>query len=147
MQVITAKTGQLLRDYIKTIPLTERISVFPEAGLDANEQAAFLKENQDKYDTIFTLSPFIISDSKNIVILGYQEDFKPRFGESVNDITMKIWRDVTIGDLANEQLKAYELSEIDENTVKDIHQNLGDSIEKILLLQNIREKTKGIKCK
>jgi hypothetical protein len=34
-------SGKELRDYIKTININERISIFPETGMDANEQAAF----------------------------------------------------------------------------------------------------------
>jgi len=133
MEIITATTGKLLREHIKGIRVTNRIAIFPESGLDANEQAAFVKENIRDYDVVFTLSPFIISDAPSLTVLGEVET-KPKFGDSVNSVVMHLWRSQTIGDLALEKIDELRTHPVTDELIENIYKEVGDSIERVFLL-------------
>lgn len=146
MKVITATNGKVLRDYANDFLLkkatTERVAVFPEAGLDANEQAAFVLENNNKYDVVFTLSPFIISDAKNLTVLG-ELDSKPKFGDSVNKVTMNLWRRETVGDIAKQKVEDFRTMQPSDDLISDIYNELGDSVERVLLINVVMDGIDG----
>lgn len=146
MKVITATSGKVLRDYANDFLLkkatNERVAVFPEAGLDANEQAAFVLENKDKFDVVITLSPFIISDSKNLTVLG-ELGSKPKFGDSVNKVTMNLWRRETVGDIAKQKVEEFRSMQPSDDLIGDIYNELGDSVERVLLINVVMDGIEG----
>jgi hypothetical protein len=89
-----------------------------------------------KYDITYTLSPFIISDAKNLTILGNIEE-KPNFGDSINKITMRLWRNQTIGDLALDKIEELRSITPSDELIKTIYKEVGDSVERVLFIQTI----------
>ncbi|PJK13484.1 ABC transporter [Lysobacteraceae bacterium NML120232] len=103
---------------------------------------------------ITTHTPFLISDSKPDKVLVFSKDQqtgtvsvnRPDYntlGASINKITMKTFgKRETIGGYAQELLESlrmrFEQGEKNkEDLVNEIHQKLGDSVEKILLINTI----------
>lgn len=99
-------------------------------------------------------SPFIVSDSHEKNVLVFKKNDQTRiasvnrpgfntFGASVNQITIDIFeRADTIGDLANSEITAYENrfkeGENPDTLIKEINFNLGDSVEKTILINRIK---------
>jgi len=99
-------------------------------------------------------SPFIISDCHEENVLVFKKQDKSNnviadrpgfntFGASVNEITIEIFeRSDTIGDLANGEIQTYlqrfENGEDSTTLIKELNRNLGDSVEKTILINKIR---------
>jgi hypothetical protein len=66
--------------------------IFPEHGLDQAEQGSFISDNISTTKTIVTLSPIIICDSKNVVVLQEDNTLAPRrfFGDSCNRVLLQL---------------------------------------------------------
>jgi len=146
MKVITAISGKNLREYAdnRDAHPDSRVAIFPECSLDPNEQAAWLLENQDRFDEVITFSPFIISDATRdeLVILDGEDDYFHHQGDSVNKITMCLHgRRETVGDRVTNYFKNIHEewynggSNIDELMKKA--DKMGDSVEKILLIKTL----------
>ena len=140
MRVVTAKSWQALRDFAKTITGNRRISIFPEHGLSPNEQAAFLKQNEGRFTSVITFSPFIVSDAKDLHILD--SDTEVKMGSSINKVTLTLWRRETIGDLAKDKLTRLRaksqnatVQELD-GIIKESYE-LGDSVERVLFIRTM----------
>jgi restriction system-associated AAA family ATPase len=104
---------------------------------------------------ITTHSPFLISDSKPEKVLVFKKDKKTRdvsisnppfntLGASINKITMSNIFDKreTIGGYAQSELDKLRVrfeqgNENPDKLIDDIHQRLGDSVEKVLLIKAI----------
>ena len=100
---------------------------------------------------ITTHSPFLISDSKPDRVLEFEKkDGKVHvkhpeyntFGASINQITMSTFhKHETIGDVANQKIedlrRRFEQGEDTDAILKQLHELLGDSIEKIMLIKTI----------
>jgi hypothetical protein len=126
--VITATSGKALREFIASY--TGDAVVFPEMSLDANEQAAYIKDNPH-VNTIITLSPWIVSEATNLQVID-----KPahgvRFGDSVNKVSMNLWRKYTIGDTA--------LIFLDTCVDADEPYKIGDSVERVFKIKELLDK-------
>jgi len=155
MFVITAHDGKLLREFADTMKGKDDIAVFPEAGLSPNEQAAFIKDNAGKFKTVITFSPFIISDADKVDVIdaagGPSSDLK---AASANKITMKLWRKETISDIAMDNLKGYyeQIRQAEtlaslEDLDNSIYNTLGDSVERVLLLNSLYSREDELKKK
>jgi len=148
MKVVTAKSGKVLREYAASKTNVDRVVIFPENGLDPNEEAAFITENAGKFDEIITFSPFILSDMlpENIVVLDFDgtelyDDTIYRQGCSVNWITMTLWRASTTGDVAIKHFddirETFNASGNSNELVDELCKKankMGDSVEKTLLI-------------
>lgn len=101
-------------------------------------------------------SPFIISDCFPDKVIVFKNNEQPKnaidlgidtFGTSVNIITNKIFnKKNTIGNYSMEKLKEYRIiaettNDIDK-LIETINEEFGDSIEKLLLIKEIKEKYK-----
>ena len=103
---------------------------------------------------ITTHSPFLISDSTRDKVLVFNRDpndgkvqiTHPEFntlGASINKITMSevFGKRETIGGRAHAVLESFrarfEQGEASDELIDDIHRELGDSVEKILLINAI----------
>ena len=100
---------------------------------------------------ITTHSPFLISDSKPDRVLEFEKKHgkvhvKPpeynTFGAFINQITMSTFhKHETIGDVANQTIedfrKQFEQGQDEDAILKQLHELLGDSIEKIMLIKSI----------
>jgi hypothetical protein len=143
--VTTAKDGQTLRDYANLIKHDKNVIIFPESGLSANEQTAFMLSTGDKYTEVVTFSSFIISDAAEdqLKILDDESFQCPvHHGDSINKVTMGIWRRETIGDSALEKLTEARTklnsanSEVAINKIiKSLSRQLSDSVEKMFFLK------------
>ncbi|BHH85781.1 restriction system-associated AAA family ATPase [Desulforhopalus sp. 52FAK] len=105
---------------------------------------------------ITTHTPFLISDSKKEQVLifknenGEVEVNRPEYntlGASVDQITMLSFdKSETIGGYATTKIKEFEnrfyKDENREDLIKEINRELGDSIEKMLLIKTIRKSLK-----
>lgn len=145
MNIYTSKSGAILREYVRNIDLkSSRVAIFPEHGLDANEQAQWLKENRELYDEVYTLSPFILSDSKEVILISSSLEANHssgiKFGDSVNKVTMKLWRGCTVGDIAKEQIERIRETCATEEEAYDAADHLGDSVEKVLMFSCFQQK-------
>jgi restriction system-associated AAA family ATPase len=106
---------------------------------------------------ITTHTPFLISDSRPKRVLVFKKDPKNgminvchpdynTFGASINKITMSTFdKRETIGGQAQEMLAGmrtrFEAGNEDQNSlVSEIHKELGDSVEKVLLIKAILDK-------
>lgn len=157
MKVITGKSANLK----KLIELNAKDNdiIFPENGLDPEEQANFMLTLNDFDGRIFTFSPWIISDTHEDDLYVVQEDGKliqldfNNFGASVNKITMKIFRRSTIGEKSSKKLESFK-EDIDnintetelEKLADTLDKTIGESVEKILFLKYVYdriEKEKG----
>lgn len=149
MRVITG-SGKLVRKYVKNLLNQENIIIFPENGLDINEQSNFISDLIEKAPEfagdIITFSSFIISDiaEDNVYILnedGYMSypDFNT-FGASITKINFQIFKNKkTIGSLSNKKIQEFSdivaSGKVTKNTFFDIDKTLGESTEKFLLLK------------
>jgi restriction system-associated AAA family ATPase len=103
-------------------------------------------------------SPFIISDCKQENVLVFEKDQTGRvewhypnfntFGASANAITMKVFgRKETIGDFALERLedfqKRLDLDENPETLIDEVSKELGDSMERVLFINQALDKQEG----
>lgn len=102
---------------------------------------------------ITTHSPFLISDSKKEKVLVFSKDIKSgkvnveppgiqTFGSSINNITFEVFNKTeTIGEYSNFQLKGFkarfDAQEDKQQILKELKEQLGDSIEKVLLTKTI----------
>jgi len=126
------------------------------------EYMSVLKECFDKSEAkaeflITSHSPFIVSDTKEEKVLFFKKDKEGNvqrkhlsfntFGASVDKITSKVFgQKNSMGDRSLEILEEYR-DKIDNSAdlkalVKDIEGELGESIEKFLLLKNIFDRMK-----
>lgn len=148
MMVITAQNGDKLREFASQAEGDKNIAIFPESGLSAQEQAAFLKKNADRFTSVITFSPYIISDAAKVkVIDDHEHEIDIRHGSSVNDINLKLWRIETIGDIALDRFQDLEIkldkanSEREvQNVINTTFKQLGDSIERSFFLQKAASK-------
>lgn len=102
---------------------------------------------------ITTHTPFLVSDSKPEKVLVFVKDkdsgavsiSNPRYntlGSSINKITMSTFdKHETIGGYAQEVLERFrtrfEYGDVSDELIDDIQRELGDSVEKILLIRTI----------
>lgn len=136
----------------------------PETHFNPDWRAKFIStlkeclnqsENRNMRELLITShSPFIVSDSHEENVLVFKKNDETRvvsvnrpgfntFGASVNQITINIFeRADTIGDLANSEITAYEnrfkKGENPDTLIKEINFNLGDSVEKTILINRIK---------
>lgn len=152
-KIITAMEGETLRDYAKSKDGENRVAIFPEAGLSASEQAAFLLTSGDDFDEVITFSPFIISDAVagSLMVLDSDSDVSLKLGDSISRISMKLGYPETIGGIAlsvikeaREQLESATSAEEITGLISDINHTLGDSVEKVLFVKVALEKQKAI---
>ena len=145
IKVTTATSGQTLRAYADGKRNDGRVAIFPEAGLDANEQAAWLADHGDNFDEVITLSAFIISDAptEQIHVID-KPNHELVHGQSVVKVTMRLWRSSTIGDRAKSTLTAFHeriSAEADpdkaDRLINAIDKAVGDSVERSMLLATI----------
>jgi restriction system-associated AAA family ATPase len=139
----------------------------PETHFNPNWRANFIsrlrqclpgKEDVAQEMLISTHTPFLISDStvEKVMVFNKDDDHKvsitqPDYntlGASINKITMKTFlKGETIGGYAQSILKElrdrFNSGEESEALVNEINNKLGDSIEKILLLEEIENNKKG----
>lgn len=115
------------------VDLKVKIARYPENGLTAQEQANWMKKVGSRYDIVITVSPWIISDAKDVRIIGKSEDCVVKFGDSVNKVVMSIWRHQTIGQLALDKIEQLR----DSGDIDLVYQQVGDSIERIMLLNSM----------
>lgn len=114
------------------------------------------KNSKTKAEFLITShSPFIVSDTKEDNVIFFEKDKNGNakrkqisfntFGASVNKITSKIFgKNDSMGDLSKELMDSYR-EKIDDSPnlkelMKDIENDLGESVEKILLLKVIFDK-------
>jgi hypothetical protein len=148
MKVITGKSANLK----KLIELNAKDNdiIFPENGLDPEEQANFMLTLNNFDGRIFTFSPWIISDTHEDDLYVIQDNGKlvqldfNNFGASVNKITMKIFRRATIGEKSLNFLESFK-DNIDrekelEKIATTIDNTFGESVEKILFLKYLYDK-------
>lgn len=137
----------------------------PETHFNPDWRSNFLTRlNQcfiDSKDTcemlITTHAPFLISDSKPEKVLEFDKDNgrvsinRPHYntlGASINKITMNTFnKRETIGGRAQSILDGlrsrFEQGEDGQQIVTELNQQLGDSVEKILLIKAILDRTDG----
>lgn len=150
-QIYTATSGQVIRDFAASHAKTDRVSIFPESGRTASEQAAFLKENANNFDVIITLSPFIVSDSEreNLHILDLDRH-NIKQGDSINKVTMNLWHRRTVGDIVDDKIDAIrnefkDSENVDQlNSLTDRLYELGDSIERHCMVTEVIRKIKEL---
>ncbi len=129
-----------------------------------SEFISLLKDCLNKSDTnhlmrdilITSHSPFIISDCFPDKVIVFDKGKQPQnaqdleidtFGTSVNILTNKIFkRKNTIGNYSLKKLNAYrerflETGNVDE-LIEELNSELGDSIEKVLLIKEMTDKIK-----
>ena len=151
MKVTTALNGTRLRDYAQGHVDNPRVSIFPEAGLSPDEQAAFLLERGDEFDEIITFSPFILSDTPQeaLNVLDDEQGVfveNHRQGASVNKITMN-WRRETIGEIAKQHFDALREKALGDETpdyealMRQAY-DMGDSVEQTLLINTLMDAQK-----
>jgi hypothetical protein len=143
MRVVTAKEGKTLRDFAKSVENNNLIAIFPEHGLSPNEQAAWLKENEGRFISVITFSPFIVSDAQDLHVMD--SDVNIDMGSSVNKVTLVLWRSETIGDVAKDKLKqlrdkSEKANKEDLQAIIDEAYELGDSVERVLFIKTIMDK-------
>lgn len=141
MKVITARNGKALRNLASKFSKMKHIATFPEMGLTAAEQANFIKNNRGNYESIITLSPFIISDAHTVNVID-DPNISIEMGSSVNKITMMLWRKETIGEIGvstinqlKERLKDAKSGEEIGAIIDDAY-TLGDSIERTMFIHS-----------
>jgi restriction system-associated AAA family ATPase len=117
-----------------------------------------VNDNVDQEMLITTHTPFLISDSKPDKVLVFKKDqttgkvsiSQPEYntlGASINKITMSTFgKRETIGGHAQTILeglrKRFEEGDEDDNAlITEIHQQLGDSVEKVLLIKAILDRS------
>ncbi len=148
MRIITGK-GSLVREYIKTLSkdfFENNLYNFPENGCDIEEQANyinFLQKNENIEDiTIFTFSPYIISDISRENVFIVQEDLSLRnpdfntFGAAANKISFNLFRKSTIGQTSLDKIN-YFSNNIKISTFDEIDKTLGESINKVFLTRQL----------
>ena len=146
-RVVTASSGQMLRDYASRRRGQPRVAVFPESGLSPGEQAAFMNEYADQYDEIVTFSPFIISDARPNALRVLDQPFHDLCrGDSVNRIVMRLGQGHTIGGGVRAQLDRAIAAFSDATTAEAIDEvirglnHLGDSVEEITTVKLAMDK-------
>lgn len=157
MRVITGK-GNIIRKYIETILDKNNVIVFPENGLDLDEQSKFIenKVTEDFKGDIITFSAYIISDAptdsvysikleKNKFNLEKNQDHK--FGNSA-DLTAStiMGKYQTCSSLAIKELEKIKQDINDGIDKRDILNNLskiGESFEKMNIVHILRKREKG----
>jgi len=113
------------------------------------------KNSEDKHEILITThTPFLISDSKPEKVLVFKKDKETKlvsvgrpdyntFGASINKITMNTFgKRETIGGRAQAILEGFREQLKDKNKDKEqlideINQQMGDSVEKLLLIKTI----------
>lgn len=151
MKTYTSKSGKVLREFLERVdPFTERVAFYPETGLDSEEQAYWIKENIDKFDVVYTLSPFIISDSKELFLIhdltSEPEKMTGLFGASVNKVTMNLWRGCMVGEITRTIIDETKEIPNTEKALKKLDE-LGDSIEKLLCVNALLNRVNKPKIK
>lgn len=133
----------------------------PETHFNPDWKAQFIssirecfKGSNTKQEMLITThSPYLISDSKSSYVHIFEKDEKtqevichePEFqtlGASVNKITIQIFKTpITVGNYALEFLdeieKRFEKGEDSKTLIKELEENLGDSVEKTLLIHKL----------
>lgn len=114
--------------------------------------------SEDKHEVLITThTPFLISDSKPDKVLVFSKEngqvtiTKPDYntlGASINKITMNTFKKrETIGRHAQsilEELRSrFEQGEDGQQIVAELNQQLGDSVEKVLLIKTILDRAEG----
>ena len=140
----------------------------PETHFNPDWKAKFISSIRDAFNLekekdskktiremlVTTHSPFLISDSNSEYVLVFKKGEEVRrpefqtFGTSINKIGIRIFKmPNTIGEFAQNRLKKFEekLSEIKnkedmENLISAINAEIGDSIEKVFLINKILDK-------
>ena len=154
MRIITGKGG-VIRKYIKTILCKDDVIIFPENGLDLEEQSLFIENKLgagSSGDTI-TLSTNIVSDAPtdSVYTINLEKkkfklakNHKHKFGNSA-DLTASIimgkyqsCSSLAIKELEKIRKDVYAGIDIQELKVKLAH--LGDSIEKMNVIHIMRKK-------
>jgi restriction system-associated AAA family ATPase len=137
----------------------------PETHFNPNWRASFISQlkaclgNTEKTPEmlITTHSPFLISDSKSNKVLEFEKDPETRhvkithpdyntFGASINKITMKTFnKRETIGGSAQSLMDTlrirFEQGEEPTALIDTLNRELGDSVEKILLIKAMLDRT------
>lgn len=123
-----------------------------------NKIISFEPEQRQQEFILTSHSPFIVSDCKPEHVFIFEKTGKKNevkysqpdfntFGASVNQITMKVFgKSETIAGLANERLRqlkeAYDKKKKTKRQIMDELATLGDSIEKLILIDEINSKKK-----
>lgn len=149
-KVTTAANAQTLRDYAATKRHCSAVAIFPESGCSAAEQADFIRTLKSDIEEVITFSPFIISDAPPgclhvLDLSDSQHGIKQ--ADSVNRITMRLWRKSTIGAMGDTAIEAIrtqvnETSDVAQlEALADRLSELGDSVERHILLTAIYRKS------
>ncbi|MCE3234756.1 MAG: hypothetical protein K0Q50_936 [Vampirovibrio sp.] len=137
----------------------------PETHFNPNWRATFISRLQDCFKKsegshemlITTHTPFLISDSRPEKVLVFQKEkdivsvSHPDYntlGASINKITMTTFdKRETIGSYAQAILESlrqrFEQGENKEQLIAEINRQLGDSVEKVLLIKTLLDSRKG----
>lgn len=156
MRVITGK-GSDIRKYILNINM-ENVLLFPENGLDINEQASFLESIiETNFDgDIITFSSYIISDAKTGTVYNLENkngDFKlvkneeHKFGDSA-DLTFNIVmnRNFSCSNLALKEIKNIKediKNGVEKHLILKKLLHIGDSFEKMEAISILRKREKN----
>jgi len=145
----------------------ESVIPFPENNHGIAYQSAYVKklvserkrDNDNRRRVIFTRAPFIITDfdCHAVFIVEGNKISTPEyqtFGSSANRITMKMFQHRnTIGDLASTKLKR-DLGRAEKMTIEQINKlidslsnSYGDSVEKIIAINNLLNKIDDLEGK
>jgi restriction system-associated AAA family ATPase len=127
----------------------KRITIASEMEIDEFLQPA---QPTQREMLITTHSPFLISDSKKEKVLVFERDVdkpvvisRPEYntlGASIDQIAMiTLGKEESIGGVAKSKLKEFrkrfDIGEDNIQLVKEINKELGDSLEKLLLIRTI----------
>lgn len=149
LTVTTASNAQLLRDYAATKQHDAGVVIFPENNRSAAEQASIISELAPDTVEVITFSPFVLSDAPtgSLQILDSGEaSHGIKHADSVNRITMRLWRRSTIGQVgeaAIEQIRSQMQQTDDVATLETLANTLtalGDSIERHMLITEVYRK-------
>ena len=153
--VTTAANAQMLRDYASTKQNDPKVAIFPENGRSAAEQATYLSTKDDSISEIITFSPFIISDAApgclNVLDLS-ESQHNIHYGDSVNRVTLRLWRKSTIGACAEAYIESVRAKVSNTSNVEHLEtlaeqmDHVGDSVEKHILMNSIYKKIDQLKA-
>jgi hypothetical protein len=158
MRVITGK-GEEIREYIKTISDKDDVIIFPENGLDLEEQSLFIenKLGEGFNGDIITFSTYIVSDAPTGSVYNInlekkkfklEKNHNHRFGNSADLTTTVVMgkyqscSNLAIKELEKIRKDVYDGVDNQELMVKLAQ--LGDSFEKMNVISVLRKREKTL---